>query len=110
MQMSDKSINETRMAAAGRLSFDLVSLIGQEIESDQFEVNEVQVLFWSYRKILGWGIARIRKNQRETILVVSDMSMKKNKQIRMKKGAQFMRATIKEGTINRRWGSRISKR
>jgi hypothetical protein len=53
MQMSDKSINETRMAAAGRLSFDLVSLIGQEIESDQFEVNEVQVLFWSYRKILG---------------------------------------------------------
>jgi hypothetical protein len=29
--MTDKNINETRMAAAGRLSFDLVSMIEQEI-------------------------------------------------------------------------------
>lgn len=29
--MTDRNINETRMAAAGRLSFDLVSMIEQEI-------------------------------------------------------------------------------
>lgn len=34
--MADKNINETRMATAGRLSFDLVSMIEQEIEDDQF--------------------------------------------------------------------------
>lgn len=34
--MTDMNINETRMATAGKLSFDLVSMIEQEIETDQF--------------------------------------------------------------------------